>query len=123
MHGYVTIHLKKRAPYMIRNHPNQTEFIDFIHPFGGKLPTSNRWIQLSQLVPWDTVQTLYSKSFPVTKMGAPALSGRIAFGALIIKERLNCTDEETVSQIQENPFLQYFLGLTSMKKIHCLILL
>ena len=96
---------------MIRNHPNQTEFIDFIHPFGGKLPTSNRWIQLSQLVPWDTVQTLYSKSFPVTKMGAPALSGRIAFGALIIKERLNCTDEETVSQIQENPFLQYFLGL------------
>ncbi len=111
MHGYVITPLKKRAPHMIRNQPNQTEFIDFIHPFGGKLPASNRWINLSQLVPWEDVQTLYSKGFKKTNMGAPALSGRIAFGALIIKERLCCTDEETVSQIQENPFLQYFLGL------------
>jgi len=44
-------------------------------------------------------------------MGAPAISGRIAFGALIIKERLGITDEETVEQIIENPYLQYFLGL------------
>ncbi len=82
--------LKKRAPHMIRQQPNQTEFTDFIHPFGSKLPTSNRWIKLSQLVPWDEVQTLYSKGFKKTKMGAPALSGRIAFGALIIQERLCC---------------------------------
>ena len=116
MHGYVITPLKKRAPHMIRQQPNQTEFTDFIHPFGGKLPTSNRWIKLSQLVPWDEVQTLYSKGFKKTKMGAPALSGRIAFGALIIKERLCCTDEETVSQIQENPFLQYFLGLHQYKE-------
>lgn len=111
MHGYVITPVKKRAPHMIRQQPNQTEFIDFIHPFGGKLPASNRWIKLSQLVPWNQVQTLYSRGFKKTNMGAPALSGRIAFGALIIKERLCCTDEETVSQIQENPFLQYFLGL------------
>lgn len=39
------------------------------------------------------------------------MSGRIAFGALIIKERLGITDEETVEQIAENPYLQYFLGL------------
>ena len=44
-------------------------------------------------------------------MGAPAMSGRIAFGALIIKERLGITDEETVERIVENPYLQYFLGL------------
>ncbi len=67
---------------MIRQQPNQTEFTDFIHPFGGKLPTSNRWIKLSQLVPWDEVQTIYSKGFKMTKMGAQAPSGRIAFGAL-----------------------------------------
>ena len=111
MHGYVISGQENRALHMIRNYPNQTEFIDFIHPFGGKLPASNRWIKLSLITPWDDIETLYSKSFKKTKMGAPALSGRIAFGALIIKERLNCTDEETVSQIQENPFLQYFLGL------------
>jgi len=101
---------------MIRNHPNQTEFIDFIHPFGGKLPASNRWVKLAQIVPWDEIETLYSKAFAKTKMGAPALSGRIAFGALVIKERLSTTDEETVAQIQENLFLQYFLGLHQYKE-------
>lgn len=101
---------------MIRNHPNQTEFIDFVHPFGGQLPASNRWVKLSQIVPWNEIESLYSQSFPKTKMGAPALSGRIAFGALIIKERLSSTDEETVAQIQENPFLQYFLGLHRYKE-------
>ncbi len=101
---------------MIRNHPNQTEFIDFIHPFGGRLPTSNRWVKLSHLIPWDSVERNYTKSFKKTKTGAPALSGRIAFGALIIKERLRCTDEETLAQIQENPFLQYFLGLYQYKE-------
>ena len=44
-------------------------------------------------------------------MGAPAKAARIAFGALIIKERLGVSDEETVEQILENPYLQCFLGL------------
>ena len=43
-------------------------------------------------------------------MGAPAKSVRIALGALIIKEKLKLSDEETVEQIRENPYLQYFLG-------------
>ncbi len=33
-----------------------------------------------------------------------------ALGALIIKERLRTSDEETVEQIRENPYWQYFLG-------------
>lgn len=35
---------------------------------------------------------------------------RVAFSALVIKETLGLTDEETVEQIRENPYLQYFLG-------------
>ncbi|PZV16553.1 MAG: hypothetical protein DCF21_10480 [Leptolyngbya sp.] len=35
----------------------------------------------------------------------------MALGALIIKERLGTSDAETVEQIRENPYLQYFLGL------------
>jgi len=45
-------------------------------------------------------------------MGAPAKPFRMALGALIIKERLGTSDEETVEQIRENPYLQYFLGLS-----------
>ncbi len=36
---------------------------------------------------------------------------RVALGALIIQERLGIDDRETIQQILENPYLQYFLGL------------
>jgi hypothetical protein len=36
----------------------------------------------------------------------------MALGALIIKEKLGTSDEETVEQIRENPYLQYFLGIS-----------
>ena len=49
-------------------------------------------------------------------MGAPAKSGRIAYGALVIKEQLGISDEETVEQIAENPYLQYFLGLHEFRQ-------
>ncbi len=35
----------------------------------------------------------------------------MALGALIIKEKLGISDRETVEQIKENPYLQYFIGL------------
>jgi transposase, IS5 family len=37
----------------------------------------------------------------------------VALGALIIKEKLGISDRETVEQIKENPYLQYFLGMSS----------
>jgi transposase, IS5 family len=37
----------------------------------------------------------------------------VALGALIIKEKLGISDRETVEQIRENPYLQYFIGLSS----------
>jgi hypothetical protein len=39
----------------------------------------------------------------------------MALGALIIKARLNLTDEELVEQIKENPFLQFFIGLETFQ--------
>jgi hypothetical protein len=101
---------------MYRNDLKQTEFIDFYMPFGGKLSAGNRWVKLAAMIPWAEIEEAYKKSLDGTGMGAPAKSGRIAFGALVIKERLSITDEETVEQIRENPYLQYFLGLHEFRK-------
>ena len=50
--------------------------------------------------------------FPLSPgQGAPAKPFRMALAALFIRERLNCTDDELVEQIRENPNLQFFLGL------------
>jgi hypothetical protein len=37
----------------------------------------------------------------------------MALGALIIKEISGKSDRETVEQIKENPYLQYFIGMES----------
>ncbi len=93
----------------IKESKDQFEFENFHLPFNGKLDKSNRWVTLSKLIPWDKIDDNYSKMFS-EKKGAPALPLRTALGALIIKERCGLTDEETVAQIIENPYLQYFLG-------------
>jgi IS5 family transposase len=35
----------------------------------------------------------------------------MALGALIIKEKCGFSDRETVEQIMENPYFQFFIGL------------
>ena len=87
----------------------ELDFGEFTLPFGGKLDSENRWIQLSKLIPWDEVEETYAEQFGTT--GNAAKNLRTALGSLIIKERLGITDRETVAQIRENPYLQYFIGL------------
>ena len=93
-----------------KNDTNQLKFENFLLPFGGKLRSDNRWVKLSKQIPWDKIEQIYSSNFAKNKKGCPAKSARIALGSLIIKERLATTDRETVLQIAENPYLQYFLG-------------
>lgn len=88
----------------------QLEFKDFYLPFGGKLNGNNRWVKLSQLIPWNEIESIYKENFSQAH-GAPAKPLRMALGALIIKDRCGFTDEETVEQIKENPYLQYFIGM------------
>ncbi len=86
------------------------EFEDFNLPFGGKLRSDNRWVKMAKFIPWGEFEKAYRKSFKNARLGPPAKSVRVALGSLIIKERLGTSDEETVEQIRENPYLQYFLG-------------
>lgn len=75
-----------------------------------KLSTDNRWVIMAELIPWDEFEEEYAKIFD-TEKGAPAKSFRLALGTLIIKEKLGTSDRETIEQIKENPYLQYFIGL------------
>jgi transposase, IS5 family len=94
----------------------QMTFEKFFLPFGGKLRSDNRLITLAKLIPWHEFEEIYARSFAgTTGLGAPVKSARNALGALIIKEFLGTSDEETVQQIQENPYLQYFLGFEAYR--------
>ena len=87
----------------------QREFEAFHLSFGGRLSSRNRWVRLAKLIPWERIESRYAAGFR-SSTGPPALIARIAVGSLIIKEKLQLSDEETVEQIRENPYLQYFLG-------------
>jgi hypothetical protein len=88
----------------------QTEFPDFYLPFSGHLDPDNRWIALARLVPWELAEEIYHEGL-CEDFGAPIVPSRTALGSLLIKERLGLTDRETVEAIQENPYLQFFIGL------------
>ncbi len=89
---------------------NATPAEKFKLPFDGKLSEDNRWVILAKLIPWSEFEQKYAQQFS-ENIGAPAKSFRMALGALIIKEKLGTSDRETVEQIRENPYLQYFIGL------------
>lgn len=104
---------KKRAPSPSYISPNQLTLDSFQTPFEQKLNPENRWVVLSRLIPWDEVCNLYLKNVGVSSTGRPALSPRVIIGSLIIKHLCNLDDRETVSQISENIYMQYFLGYSS----------
>jgi len=81
--------------------------LTFILPFGGRLKPENCWVQLSSVVPWDDLERSYNSVMNMTE-GRPSKPARLVIGAMIIKHKLKLSDEETVLQIQENAYLQYF---------------
>ncbi|HWQ40746.1 MAG TPA: IS5 family transposase [Desulfosporosinus sp.] len=95
---------------MYRKPSPQLTIDDFILPFSGKLSAENRWVQLAKIIPWDEIEKEYAFMFPSDR-GNVAKPVRMALGSLIIQTRCGYTDRETVQQITENPYLQYFIGL------------
>jgi transposase, IS5 family len=97
-----------------KEEPTQIPLLSFKLPFEGKLLEDNRWVMMASLIPWSEFEEEYASFFD-EKIGAPAKSFRMALGALIIKEKLGISDRETIEQIKENPYLQYFIGMSSYR--------
>ena len=87
----------------------QLSIEEFKTPFYFGLDKNNRWVRLAGQIPWDEFARIYAKSL-CEDFGRPALDARIVIGALIIKHKKGMSDEETIEEIKENPYLQYFIG-------------
>lgn len=104
---------KKHAPSPSYISPGQLTLDCFRSPFDQQLNPKNRWVVLAGLIPWDEVCSLYLKNVGISHTGRPALSPRVIIGSLIIKHLCNLDDRETVDQISENIYMQYFLGYST----------
>lgn len=99
-----------KQPYVGQN---QLTIVGFETPFARSLNPNNRWVRLAHVIPWDTLVGVYQRQLSNERTGADGINPRVAIGSMIIKHKCNLSDRETVEQIQENMYMQYFIGYSS----------
>lgn len=90
--------------------PAQLSIEEFKTPFNASLLPDNKWVKLSHIVPWDKFATAYMSMMNIG-FGRPGVSPRIVLGALIIKHLERLDDRGVIAAIQENIYMQFFVGL------------
>lgn len=101
---------------MYKKDVSQVSFFDFNQTCGMELDMNNEWIVLADKINWKELEKIYAALFP-SKKGRPAKPIRMALGACIIQKRKNLSDRELVKAIAENPYYQYFIGMSKFEKV------
>jgi len=104
---------KSRAFNPAYQSTRQMVLTGFETPFERELNPANRWVVLAKLIPWDDICPAISRKLGDSSTGRPSINARIVLGSLIIKYLCDLDDRETVDQISENVYMQYFLGYSS----------
>jgi len=93
--------------YKIKDRKTGNLFTELL-PFGGKLNTNNRWMKLHDLIPWEELEEIYRKYF--SDLGRPGKDSQLINGLMIVKHQKVVSDEGTVKDFLENPYIQFFCG-------------
>jgi hypothetical protein len=99
-----------KQPYLSQT---QLTIVGFETPFARSLNPNNRWVILAHKIPWDLLVGTYQSQMGNSETGADGINPRVAIGSMILKHICNLSDRETVLQIQENMYMQYFIGYSS----------
>jgi hypothetical protein len=113
MQGKMAKAQKTRASKLPYISPKQMTIEGFESPFSQSLDMNNRWVVLAHQIPWDLLVSTYQAQMNNSQTGADGINPRVAIGSMILKHMCNMSDRETVSQIQENMYMQYFIGYSS----------
>lgn len=93
---------------------HQLSITDFKTPFEQHLLPRNRWVILSQVIPWDDLAKVYHRQMSAD-FGRSSVNTRLVIGVLIIKHLLKLDDRAVLATLQENLYLQYFVGYSSFQ--------
>jgi hypothetical protein len=103
---------KKCAPTPKFVSQNQLVFEGFESPFEKKLNPENRWIILAKLIPWMRFAIFTLMQF-LKHNWSPLFKSEDVLGSIIINHLCDIDNRETVAQILENIYMQYFLVYSS----------
>jgi hypothetical protein len=104
---------KNRASKQVYTSVRQLPIVGFETPFSRQLNPDNRWVKLAHQIPWDTLVNVYSQQLNNKMTGAHGINPRVVIGSIIIKHLCDLSDREVLLQIQENMYMQYFIGYSS----------
>lgn len=77
-------------------------------PFGGELNQNNKWIKMSEIIPWSKMETAYNKYF---KRLGKVKDSRLILGLLTGKHYMKLSDRDIIDYFHENPYFQLFCGM------------
>ncbi len=86
----------------------------FGYPLREHLKLNHPLIQLADLIDWDRVTAVCTKSF-ISGRGRPATSPRLIAGLLYLQHAFDLSDEDVVWGWVENPYWQVFTGETYLQ--------
>jgi transposase, IS5 family len=81
-----------------------------LNPYAGKIDKKNRWIKLTQLVPWNELLIIYNSYFVSGKM-KKVKDCQLILGLMIGQILLKQSDRDILEFFHENVYFQYFCGL------------
>jgi IS5 family transposase len=84
MHEKRAPHRGNHAPMIRYSSHRQLSLGQFDWPFQSTLDENNRWVKMSQCIPWDELAEGYCQSLSA-RQGRPAKDPRLVIGAVIIK--------------------------------------
>ena len=76
--------------------------------------SENRWLKKAATFAWLVIENKYAPLFKSDR-GNIAKLVRIALGTLIIQSKFQYSNIETVNQIREKSYLQYFVVLSPIR--------
>ena len=108
-HPSKTLHFSQEIFPMYRSKDRKTSYLfPELFPFGGRLDEKNRWLRITELVPWEELEDEYRPYF--SDVGRPATDSQLVIGLLLLKHMTGLSDEEVVEAVAENPYMQAFCG-------------
>ena len=94
---------------MYRSEKFNPSLFDKLFHLGGNLASSNRWLKLAEVLPWGKLDEAYGRHFSAG-YGRPAKDSRLVCGLLAVKQLKNISDDDTVAEFMESPYIQAFCG-------------
>jgi transposase, IS5 family len=71
-------------------------------------------VQIVSSIPWDEIVCVYERHLNNSKTGSSNINPRVIIGALMVKHLLNTSDRDTIIAIQENIYIQHFIGFDTI---------